>query len=102
MDFTKPTDFDITKVRNTHDVMPTKEQIPEEFWDHHYNTWNKYVSDLFFLGGKKYKTKDGIDFKLAWKQISFILTSWDTKHEHKIAACAYLANLWLVPSECKV
>lgn len=95
MDFTKPTNFEASAIANTYSVMPTREQIPEEFWDFH-NKWNEYISNLFFIGGVKAKTKDGISFKDAWKQLGFILSSWDTEHGHKIAACAYLASLWLV------
>ena len=43
----------------------------------------------------------GVDFKQAHAHISVILGSFEPKHEHKIAGCAYLESMWFVPETVK-
>jgi hypothetical protein len=75
--------------------MPKYEDIPDEFKRGH-NKWCQLVSDAFFCGIKdiKFKPKEGVDEKKAWRHFRTILGSWEPKHEHKEAACAYLLSQW--------
>ena len=55
-------------------------------------------SRLFFNGGKfELEAKPGIDRSAALKHIRAIMGSFEPKHEHKEAACAYLFELWFEP-----
>jgi hypothetical protein len=74
-------------------LLPKYNDIPDEFKDH-YNKWAKIVSDWFFGGLKnaKFTPKEGIDKSDALRHIKAIMTSWDPKHEHKEAGCAYLLS----------
>lgn len=99
LDFSKPTvlDYEFLSQKQyfkTYDVMPRKSDIPEEFFEDR-NKWNNYFAMLFFCGGKKADAKEGIDKTKAWTHLMFILASWDTEHNQKIATCAYLGSLWL-------
>lgn len=76
------------------DFLPAMNEIPEEFhsWG---NPWQKIVSDWFFKGMKEVPTaKAEIDAIKALAHIHVILRSFEPKHEHKIAGCAYLMSLW--------
>ena len=42
--------------------------------------------------------RDGVDAKLANRQLNAIVRSLQPKHEHKEAAIAYLLSLWLTPT----
>lgn len=78
-------------------LMPKYDEIPEEFRNfNHHNKWQNLVSTWFFEGIKikELKPKDGIDAKKAMRHIGTILKSFEPKHEHKEAACAYLLSLW--------
>jgi hypothetical protein len=76
-------------------LLPTEKDIPDEFWRGH-GKWNTLVSQIFFCGGKikSMKPKGGIDSKDALNHIKAILASFEPKHEHKEAGCAYLFSLW--------
>lgn len=75
-------------------ILPKKEEIPEEFWQHRGTVWNKMVSTWFFLGLKnlELEPREGVDQKLALRHIQAIMGSFAPKHEHKEAACAYLLS----------
>lgn len=91
----KVTGLDLAFGGSMKDLLPSKEEIPEEFWRGH-NKWNTLVSQIFFCGGKikSMKPKEGIDGKDALNHIKAILGSFEPKHEHKEAGCAYLFSLW--------
>jgi len=40
--------------------------------------------------------REGIDPELAWANLVAITQSWVPKHEHKIAAVAWLAHRWFI------
>jgi hypothetical protein len=78
-------------------LMPEYKDIPKEFRNlNHRNKWGKMVSDWFFCGLKNLELtpKPGIDEKKALRHIRAIIGSFEPKHEHKTAACAYLLSLW--------
>ena len=78
-------------------ALPPYASIPEKFRDFHADTkWNKFVSDMFFLGGAhvNLKPKEGVDADKAWRAVVAHLKSWAPKHEHKEAGVAYLMSIW--------
>jgi hypothetical protein len=80
--------------KNIGDFLPLMSDIPKEFYDRD-NEWNKYICNWFFNGMKEWPVAvEGVHFKQAAAHIRVILGSWEPKHEHKIAGCAYLASLW--------
>lgn len=74
-------------------LLPQYDQIPDEFKNNK-SKWNKVVSDWFFFGLKNcnWIPKEGIETKLALRHIMAILSSFEPKHEHKEAGCAYLLS----------
>jgi hypothetical protein len=78
-------------------LMPSRDEIPEEFWNRH-TYWSRVVGDWFFSGLRdaKWKPRDGIDEQTALRHVAAILRSWEPKHEHKEAAVAYLLSLWFL------
>lgn len=92
-------DIPMTEIdwRNIESAMPKYNDIPEEFknWNNK-NKWSQFFSDLFFSGVviEKLTAKKGIDAEIAFNHIQVIARSWDCKHEHKEAACAYLLSKW--------
>lgn len=77
-------------------LLPPWSEIPDEFKSRH-NKWSKTISKWFFSGLPKetqFVAKDGIDGKDALRHIGTCMRSWEPKHEHKEAGCAYLLSLW--------
>lgn len=85
--------------------MPKYEAIPDEFKRHNGNAYCKAVSSWFFSGAKgapggieidgvTFKAKDGVDAPKALAAIRAVLGSFEPKHEHKEAACAYMLSEW--------
>jgi len=74
-------------------LLPPMKDIPEEFQLGR-NRWNKVVTDWFFLGLKdaKWKPKAGVDQTQALRHVSTCMRSWEPKHEHKEAGCAFLLS----------
>jgi len=79
-------------------IIPKWNNIPEEFKNmNNTNKWTDIVSKWFFQGlprDTKFIPKHDIDAKQALVHVSHILQSFEPKHEHKTAACAYLLYLW--------
>lgn len=78
-------------------MMPAYKDIPEEFKNWNRPTkWNKLVSAIFFGGLKKLelRPKPGVDQEKAFRHIRYIMGSWEPKHEHKEAGCAFLFSEW--------
>lgn len=77
-------------------LMPPYESIPDEFKNGR-TKQNEIVARWFFSGlpgGTKFVPKEGIDAAAALNHIKTILRSYEPKHEHKEAACAYLLDQW--------
>ena len=106
MKFEKPneniTALDVTfGPKNLSDFLPGMKDIPKEFFDYN-NKWNRWASHMFNNGLKDWPVaKSGIHFKQAAMHLKVIMTSWEPKHEHKLAGCGYLASLWLEESNLK-
>lgn len=80
---------------------PPYDSIPEEY--RRGNTpANKAVSTLFFKGGKLedfgLRLKAGVDQSAFFRTLKAMLHSFDPKHEHKEAACAWLVAEFTEPS----
>lgn len=88
--------IDITFGGDMDALLPPWEEIPEEFKrDRH--PFNKVVSKWFF--GRlppetDFRPKPGVDANAALRHVVAILRSFQPKHEHKEAGCAYLLSLW--------
>lgn len=78
------------------DLLPSMSIIPEEFKnDRSGNPWLKWQSVWFYEGLPGYPSpKDGISLDLAMRHLSCIQRSFEPKHEHKVAAVAWLASRW--------
>lgn len=78
--------------------MPKWTDIPEKYkaWS---NKHNQLIALWFFKGVpqaqiNKMKAREGICGQKALRAIFSILKSFEPKHEHKMAACAYLLDEW--------
>ena len=58
--------------------------------------WVELADQLFFKGGKhvSYSMQEGVKSHYAFVNLQTILGSYELKHEHKIAATAYLMSRW--------
>jgi hypothetical protein len=85
--------------------MPKYETIPAEFKRHRGNAYCDAVSDWFFrgakfapngieIGGTVFEAKQGVNANKALAAIRAVLGSFEPKHEHKEAACAYMLSEW--------
>ena len=79
-------------------LLPKYEDVPEEFKSGSYShKWIKLFNTWFMQGlpeNTDFIPKEGIDPKAALRHIAAIMRSWEPKHEHKEAGCAYLLSLW--------
>lgn len=79
-------------------LLPKYTTLPAEYQNYHGNTaWQKVVTHWFFCGLAStdiFVPKPGIDQRMALRHISAIMRSFEPKHEHKEAGCAYLCSLW--------
>lgn len=106
--FSKPspvTALDLAFPANVMHLMPEWADIPQECKQWSY-PFAKIASMWFFEGlpkGFSMKPRDRIDPTQAMRHLRCILGSFEPKHEHKIAAVAYLMSLWFeAPTEAKV
>lgn len=85
--------------------MPKMADIPEIFHRRNGTQFNDAVSMWFFKGGKRdgrsitigsktFTAKEGVDATKALSAIKAVLGSFEPKHEHKMAACAYMLSEW--------
>ena len=101
-DWSKPretTDVEMAFPANALDYMPPRaeceaalEAMPDKG-----RGWIEFQERWFFEGLPKetrFYVKDGIDKDAALRHLSVIQGSFSPKHEHKMAAVAYLASLW--------
>ena len=83
------------------DLMPAMADIPEDFRRDQGDArpWIRFQQQWFFRGLKSVAitAKAGIDRAAALRHLAAIQGSYDPQHEHKEAAVAYLASLWLEP-----
>jgi hypothetical protein len=85
--------------------MPRYDTLPAEFKRHNGNAYCEAVSKWFFSGAKglpngieidgvKFVAKPGVEAGRALAAIKAVLTSFEPKHEHKEAACAFMLSEW--------
>lgn len=90
--------------------MPKYETLPADFKRHNGNDYVKAVSSWFFSGAKptpdgliidgmKFSAKPGVDRMKALAAIKAVLGSYEPKHEHKEAACAFMLSEWFEKSK---
>ncbi|RKN75023.1 hypothetical protein [Paenibacillus ginsengarvi] len=74
-------------------LLPPYNEIPQEFRSER-SKWNKVVSDWFYYGLKnaEWNPKEGVETQKALRHVKAIMGSWEPKHEHKEAGCAYLLS----------
>ncbi len=96
----KPANFsalDLAFPTSIKGYIPEWGDIPQEFraWPPR-NKWGRLVSDWFYSGVKlgKLTPKEGIDAQAAMRHVQYCMKSFEPKHEHKEAGCAYLLSLW--------
>lgn len=79
---------------------PAYDSIPEQFRRGH-SPANKIVSTLFFKGGQLadfgLRLKAGVNPAAFFGALKAMLGSFDPKHEHKEAACAWLVDEFTEP-----
>lgn len=90
---TVPEITDLDAAFGTTKGLPEYSQIPKQFKDGS-TKWNKLFSDAFYSGIKSLKLapKNGIDSAKAWRHIRALMGSFQPRHEHKEAGCAYLMS----------
>ena len=92
----KVTDIDMALGGNMKILLPPMASIPEDFIKGR-TEWNTIFSQWFFSGlgpNTKFNVKDGIDGSVALNHLLSVMRSFDPKHEHKEAGCAYLMSIW--------
>lgn len=89
----KVTDVDLAFGGKTDKLLPAMEDIPDEFKTDS-SKWNQVVSDWFYRGlqGAVWTPKEGVNSADGIRHIQAIMASFQPKHEHKFAGCAYLLN----------
>lgn len=77
------------------ELLPPYDSIPDEF-KMRGGKWEAWASDWFYKGLDEFPdAKDGVDIEMAKRHLSAVLSSFEPRHEHKIAGVAYLASQWL-------
>lgn len=90
--------------------MPRYDTLPDDFKRHNGNDFCRAVTSWFFKGasstqhgllidGMKFSAKPGVDRVKALRAIKAVLGSFEPKHEHKEAACAFMLSEWFEKSE---
>jgi hypothetical protein len=85
--------------------MPKYDTLPEDFKKHRGNEYCIAISHWFFKGAKKapngieidgviFRARPGVDVGEALAAIKAVLGSFEPKHEHKEAACAFMLSEW--------
>lgn len=89
------TDVDIAFPTSARSLLPKWDDIPDEF-KRSSNPWARAVSHWFFRGmkGAVFVTKEGVDKVKALRHLQTCMGSFEPKHEHKVAGCAYLLSQW--------
>lgn len=90
------TDAEVVFGGRMEELMPPFETIPKKFQCCQ-TKWNQIVSRWFFEGlpnSTEFTPQKGIDVEKAVRHLRAILRSFEPKHEHKEAGCAYLMSLW--------
>lgn len=83
------------------DHMPAYEDVPDKYKDSNEREWYARVWAQLMFGGlddiqlsPADSSWTGGDVRRAWRHLNVILRSFAPKHEHKMAALAYLTDTW--------
>jgi hypothetical protein len=107
-DWTKPvpvSDIELAFPAHALDFMPPRDECEaglDALSRERKEKWLRFQGDWFYKGLSKeaqFSMKDGIDGNLAFRHLKVIQGSFAPKHEHKMAAVAYLASLWFNDGE---
>lgn len=104
--FERPTEIstlDMVFPTTVRHLMPDYAEI-REVYDRGNKWGNRLFSDWFYSGIKSTDgliPRDGIDKKKALRHIRAVMGSFEPKHEHKEAACAYLLDKWFDGEQSK-
>lgn len=85
-------DADVAFPARALELMPPHAEIPDVD-----EKWQRFQSDWFYRGlpsDTEIDLQPGIDGDVAFRHLRVIQGSFAPKHEHKMAAVAYLASLW--------
>jgi hypothetical protein len=85
--------------------MPKYDTLPADFKRHNGNDYCRAISGWFFSGARriedgieiekmKFVAKPGVDADKALTAIRACMASWEPKHEHKEAGCAFMLSEW--------
>lgn len=98
--FEQPTEIDAAMAAfpaGVRHLMPVYAEIPKQY-DICGRTWgSRLFGDWFYSGIESLDglvAKEGIDKTKALRHIKAVMGSWEPKHEHKEAACAFLFDKW--------
>ena len=89
----------IMGAQSCRDLLPRMEEIPDEFKDRYARLkWNQLVYDWFHSGMEMIAitVKPHINREAAFRHLGAVLGSFEPKHKHKMAGCAYLASKWFL------
>lgn len=89
-------DVDVVFPSRALDWMPPMSEIPADF--ERDSPWHKLLSAIMFDGVRGsdlgFDLKPGIDGETSTRHLFAIVGSYAPKHEHKMAAFAFLCDLW--------
>lgn len=77
-------------------LLPDEKEIPEQFWRLN-NPWNNLFNTWFYDGLPEtvvFHARSGFDGKKAYRHVAACMRSWEPKHQHKEAGCAWLMSLF--------
>lgn len=93
-------DLDVVFPKDISNLLPEYKEIPVEY-RRSKMPGNKIFNYLFFSTGEvtldDFVARPGIDRDDALRHLLSVMRSYEPKHEHKEAACAYLMSLWFEP-----
>lgn len=87
------TDVDLAFGGRIDVLLPAMKDIPEAFINGG-TVWNRAIERMFYDGpeGIAVEPKEGVSPREALRHIAAVLVSFQPKHEHKLAGCAYLMS----------
>lgn len=76
-------------------LLPPLHVIPDEFKGNG-GTWVRFAHRWFAHGfpERGLVRREGVDAETAYRHLMTVMRSYEPKHEHKMAAIAWLASLW--------
>lgn len=94
MNIIEVSDLDMAFGGKAMQILPPMTEIPDEFKHSYGNKWVKFVTDAFYHGIASHtaKPKEGVDPAAVWRMFRACIGSFEPKHEHKTAGCAYMLS----------